>query len=113
MSASQAGPMRLAPPSTREITLNATTTTNPARLRLDALVRARVQTRTDADQQPSPAGEHPRLLLTIPEAAEALGLGRSTLYELIAAGRLEVVHIGRSARVPVDALGSFLAALRQ
>jgi hypothetical protein len=31
-----------------------------------------------------------RLLLTIPEAAEALGIGRSTAYEVIADGRLRV-----------------------
>lgn len=45
-----------------------------------------------------------RLLLTIRETADALGLGRSTVYELIAAGELEVVRIGRSARIPVVAV---------
>ena len=37
------------------------------------------------------------ILLTIPEAAVRLRIGRSTVYELISSGSLEVVHIGRSA----------------
>ena len=35
------------------------------------------------------------LLCAIPEAARALGLGRSKVYELIGEGRLETVTIGR------------------
>ena len=41
-----------------------------------------------------------------------LGIGRSTVYELIAGGRLEIVHIGRSARVPLAALIEFVDGLR-
>ncbi len=52
------------------------------------------------------------LLLTVREAATLLGIGRSTLYELIANGEVEVVHIGRSARVPRDALDDFVRRLR-
>ena len=48
------------------------------------------------------------LLLGVRDAAHVLGIGRSTLYELIAAGEIEVVHIGRSARVPVVALQAFV-----
>jgi excisionase family DNA binding protein len=48
------------------------------------------------------------LLLEVRDAAQVLGIGRSTLYELIAAGEIEVVHIGRSARVPVVALQAFV-----
>jgi excisionase family DNA binding protein len=51
-------------------------------------------------------------LLTIKQAAQVLNLGRSTVYELIADGRLEVVHIGRSSRVPVDAIAQLIANLR-
>lgn len=35
------------------------------------------------------------LLCSIPDAAKALGVGRSKAYELIAEGRLETVTIGR------------------
>lgn len=58
-------------------------------------------------------GEGAVLLLSIEEAARTLGLGRSKTYELIAAGELEVVHIGRCARVPVDAVEAFVERLRQ
>ena len=53
------------------------------------------------------------LLLTIPEAAVVLAVGRTTLYELIGDGQLAVVHIGRSCRVPVDAIRDFVAAKRE
>jgi excisionase family DNA binding protein len=36
-----------------------------------------------------------RLLISIPDAAVVLGLGRSKIYELMAQGRLESVSIGR------------------
>jgi len=53
-----------------------------------------------------------RILLTVREAADRLGIGRSTAYELIASGRLGTVHIGRACRVPVDAVDRFVEALR-
>ena len=53
-----------------------------------------------------------RLLLTVREAADRLGIGRSTAYELIAAGDLETVHIGRACRVPAVALDRFVETLR-
>ena len=92
--------------------LNAATKTDATLLRLARLVRDRTETRPEPGPPPQPDGADVRLLLTVPEAARALGLGRSTVYELIGAGRLEVVHIGRAARVPVDALDSFVTSLR-
>lgn len=53
----------------------------------------------------------PRLLLTVPEAAEALAISRSKLYELIAAGLVRSVRIDGSRRVPVEALESYVAGL--
>lgn len=41
------------------------------------------------------------MLCSIMDAAKALGLGRSKLYELIAEGRLETVTIGRRRLVRV------------
>jgi excisionase family DNA binding protein len=38
------------------------------------------------------------------EAADALGLGRSKTYQLIANGTLPSVRIGKSIRVPIEAL---------
>jgi excisionase family DNA binding protein len=54
-----------------------------------------------------------QLLLTIPDAARRLGIGRSTLYELIAAGAIETVRIGRARRIPVTALAAFVESLRR
>ncbi len=53
----------------------------------------------------------PVLLLSVEQAARALGIGRSKAYELIAAGDLEAVHIGRATRVPVAALQDLLDRL--
>jgi excisionase family DNA binding protein len=50
-----------------------------------------------------------RLLLRIPEVSDATGLGRSTVYELIASGALPSVKIGKARRVPADALRQWVA----
>ena len=44
------------------------------------------------------------LLCSIPDAAKALGIGRSKLYELIGEGRLETVTIGRRRLVRTDSI---------
>ena len=51
----------------------------------------------------------PRLLLTVPEAAEALAISRSKLYELLAAGAVASIHIDGSRRIPLAALESYIA----
>jgi len=52
-----------------------------------------------------------RLLLTVPEAAEALAISRSKLYELFAVGLVRSVRIDGSRRVPVEALETYVATL--
>ena len=52
-----------------------------------------------------------RLLLTVPEAAEALAISRSKLYELLATGLIRSVRIDGSRRVPVEALQTYVAQL--
>ncbi len=52
-------------------------------------------------------------LLYKPEAAAAaLGIGRSKFFELVAAGEIETVRIGRSRRVPAQAIEAYVAQLR-
>jgi excisionase family DNA binding protein len=59
------------------------------------------------------AADPPRLLFTVEEAAGALGIGRTRMFELIQAGSVETVLIGRLRRIPIDALDVFVAGLRE
>ncbi len=52
------------------------------------------------------------LLLIPTEAARALGIGRSKLYELLQDGILESVHIGACRCIPTDALTELVSRLR-
>ncbi|MCK9878557.1 helix-turn-helix domain-containing protein [Frankia sp. Ag45/Mut15] len=53
-----------------------------------------------------------KLLLTPTEAADLLGVSRSTVYELLNSGDIESVHIGRARRIPSAALLTFVNRLR-
>ena len=66
----------------------------------------------DSHQSEAAVSLVPRLV-TINCAAKLLGVGRTTLYEQIAAGDLEVVHIGRATRVPLSSLDAFVARLQR
>lgn len=48
------------------------------------------------------------VLLTVEDAAEALALGRTKIYELLDAGLLRSVKIGRARRIPLDAVHEFV-----
>ena len=51
------------------------------------------------------------VLLTVEDAAQALALGRTKIYELLDAGTLRSVKIGRARRIPVDALHEFVRTI--
>jgi excisionase family DNA binding protein len=53
------------------------------------------------------------LLLTPEEAAKALRVGRSKVYDLIRSGTLRSVKIGGSRRISATALAEFVTALEQ
>ena len=53
----------------------------------------------------------PAVLYDVDEAAEALRLSRSVLYELIRSGRLRTVKQGRQRLVPVSALSEYVDSL--
>ncbi|GAA2409883.1 hypothetical protein GCM10010433_05790 [Streptomyces pulveraceus] len=57
---------------------------------------------------PAPAD---RLLYRPEEAAEVLSIGRSTLYELMTAGLLESVKLGRCRRIRRSALEQYVNGL--
>lgn len=63
---------------------------------------------------PTPATERPmptRVLLTVDEAAEQLGIGRTLAWRLVSNGELESVQIGRLRRVPATAITDYAAQL--
>jgi excisionase family DNA binding protein len=66
-----------------------------------------------AERAESPVGSEYRptdgkLLLRIGDAAERLSISRTKAYELVSAGQLPTVRIGRSVRIPVEALRDWI-----
>jgi excisionase family DNA binding protein len=55
----------------------------------------------------------PKLLLTVPEAAKALAISRSKLYELLASGAVRSVRIDGARRIPLNALNDYVNALME
>lgn len=53
-----------------------------------------------------------RLLLTPQEAADALAVSRTKVFELIRVGAIESVRIGSCRRIPAVALSNYLDRLR-
>jgi excisionase family DNA binding protein len=53
-----------------------------------------------------------KLLYTIQDAAVSLAIGRSRVYELLNAGDIEYILIGRSRRIPASALEDYIDRLR-
>lgn len=47
--------------------------------------------------------------LTVAEVADAMRVSRMTVYRLVHAGELPALRVGRSFRVPEDALAVYLA----
>lgn len=58
-------------------------------------------------------GSVPPVLYNVSEAAEALRLCTSEIYELIRSRQLRTVKIGRRRLVPVDALTDYVAMLER
>jgi excisionase family DNA binding protein len=52
-----------------------------------------------------------RLLLTAPEAAQALAISRSKLYELLATDVVASIRIDGSRRIPLSALEEYVSRL--
>jgi excisionase family DNA binding protein len=68
---------------------------------IEALAEA---VRTEADARPAA----PDRLLSVDEAGAMLGIGRSSVYGEIQAGRLRSVKVGRRRLVPSAAVGEFI-----
>jgi len=61
--------------------------------------------------EPLVMGEIAPLLYRVEEAAEALRVGRTVVYELIRCGALRTVKVGTRRLVPVEALREYVAGL--
>lgn len=54
-----------------------------------------------------------RKTMTVPEAAEVLGISRNHAYEAAARGEIPSIRIGKRIVVPIDALNRMIAAASQ
>jgi len=67
-----------------------------------------------ATQMPASAGHADgKLLLTVDEAADRLGIGRTLMYRLMSSGAVQSVTVGRLRRVPSESLSEYVAELRR
>lgn len=49
------------------------------------------------------------LVLTVKQAAEVLGIGKTKTYEIIRAGIIRTIRIGHQYRIPRDAILDYLS----
>jgi excisionase family DNA binding protein len=54
-----------------------------------------------------------RVLLSPEEVAEALHIGRCTVYDLIRTNQLQSFKIGKLRRIPVDAVHKFIKRMAE
>jgi excisionase family DNA binding protein len=87
-----------------------------ARQRNNALPLAG-STHADVEAPASPSSSIPKsipkLVLTPQEAAGALSIDRSTLYQLLMCGEIRSFKIGRCRRIPLDALKEWVVRQSQ
>lgn len=60
---------------------------------------------------PARRSEMEKVTLSVAETAEALGLGRSHVYELVRRGRIPACHFGRRVLIPRRSLERMLEEL--
>jgi excisionase family DNA binding protein len=63
-------------------------------------------------RRPAPAsGVGTRLLLTVEEAADCLGVGRTYMFPMISRGKVPSVRVGKLRRVKPEDLEDYVASL--
>jgi len=78
---------------------------------LGRLLEVMSNCRQSEPPKPAPRPLPERLLLTVEEAAEQLGIGRTLIYKLISSGEIESIRIGRLRRVPTAAIQEYARRL--
>ena len=61
--------------------------------------------------QPPTTNHTPRVLLTVEQAADTIGIGRTTTFALVKTGQLKSVKVGRLRRIPLDEVHAYTARL--
>jgi excisionase family DNA binding protein len=59
----------------------------------------------------TPSNDAPSLLLTVEQAAQRIGVGRSNMFKLISSGAIDSIKIGRLRKVKPSALEDYIARL--
>lgn len=78
---------------------------------------ATVSGRIDKSKRPAKVLERPSVLMannvvvSIPEAAYILGVGRTAVYDMLGRGELESVHVGRRRLVTTSSIRAKLQAV--
>ena len=79
--------------------------------RLEAAVAELVASLEELVVKLAPEDDRPPVLLSVEQVARRLGIGRTSVYGQIAAGKLRSVKVGRRRLVPSDALGDLVASI--
>lgn len=61
----------------------------------------------------SAAPAHSPICVRVNDAAHIIGVGRTKLYELIAAGEIETIKLGKSTRVTTASLHALIMRRRE
>ncbi len=88
-------------------------TSTPIALLADALGVTQQQLLGFVQAHAETAPDPTLVALTVEEAARRLGVGRTTMYALLASGEIPSVTIGRLRRIPAEALKDYVAARTQ
>jgi len=90
--------------------VKSTTTADLAEL-LARLAQELAEARQNAEPEHEPRTADNRVLLTVEEAAQRLGIGRSLAFRLVRTGEIESVQIGRLRRIHVSAIDRYAEKL--
>ena len=74
------------------------------------MARKTAPTATIIPTAPKKKATHPALALSVEEAAEVIGIGRTICFRLISQGHLRALKIYSRTVVPVTAIEDFLAS---
>lgn len=78
--------------------------------RLASALRELAAALEELEAEPAPRQDEPEQLYSVDEAARILGVGRSSVYAEIGAGRLRSLTVGRRRLIPASALAEYTRA---